>query len=371
MSSIVFHSSNNHPQVSPNLNDESSDDDIISISENEEEYQSNMVRENNKRILLEEYKEDNKKLRKENVKLKHELSIFIRRNQKLKRAMKIMLEDDDSNDNNMTHDEMKSSSSCLSSSSSHTSIKSNSVMRTAVQDARSMSDDGNNDSDDGNNDSDDDSDDDSDEDYDSITHNTRNSSKNNSNARKKSIPWSSNEDSILIREWKRCKNQGDTIAEAFKYLPGRTMKAVSNRWRRLKLLGVEIDTNNDNDEDNDNSCGSTAGDNVESNNKNITTTTLRIAKKWTRDEDSIIAREWNKSKINYADEATKYLPGRTRDAIYLRWKENLSKYFMTTPAMDAAEDSVVSGRRRNERQRERERKNSNKRLRVKNKYYFS
>ena len=379
MSAIVFHSSNNPPQVS--LNDESSDDDIISISENEEEYQrsSKMIQENNKDLLLKEYKEDNKNLNKEIIKLKHKLSIFVRKCQKLKRAMKIILEENDEDEIGI---DMNNDNDIISSSSSTSTMKrSRNIMMEDHEHEHDTSDE-----------SDNNEVSDSDEEYVNGSNHSLTGPNNHDSSRKKGImssnnptqykKWSSDEDDILIREYKRRKTEGDFISEAFKYLPGRSMKAVSNRWWRLKKTEENDDDDDDDDDDNnDNNDSNDHDDNSKNNNCGITdtqiaktttiiTTTRRT--KWTREEDSIIVREWNKSKIDYAYEASKYLPGRTHQAIYQRWHENLSKYFMSTPATEEAEEKKLSHQRsRNERIKERDRKKSNKRERVKNRYFFA
>ena len=51
------------------------------------------------------------------------------------------------------------------------------------------------------------------------------------------------------------------------------------------------------------------------------TTTVTTSKKWTPEEDAIVIREYENNPKGYVDEAMKYLPERSRNAIKNRWSK--------------------------------------------------
>lgn len=117
--------------------------------------------------------------------------------------------------------------------------------------------------------------------------------------------WTPEEDAIILREYE--KNPDDYTAAVVKELPDRTNVAVWGRWSSYLYQ------------------------------KHSDTTSLSY-KKWTPEEDAIIISEYQKKPRNYTKEAEKRLPGRNRRAIKLRWFGHLK--FRNSNVVNGATERV-------------------------------
>ena len=130
-------------------------------------------------------------------------------------------------------------------------------------------------------------------------------STSNHNTNKRPRPWLSGEDLVIIKE--ATSDINDYAIRAVQKLNGRTVNSIINRWENTLKRKRQDEPNN------------YLMLNSYPNKKTF--------KKWTPEEDAILIREYEKNPNRYLDEAMKYLPGRSRDAIHQRWTKHLIQQY--------------------------------------------